>query len=172
MWVLMNTHGYLNTRGYPHSGYPRGYGAGTGIIFIQRGRVSYYPYPWIPIDIPRSVSNMLCVVILGLQHVLLCFSQRWLVGATPTFLLIIPSYWRLIVWLKIVLASKSRCFASKSRCFSTFQVVWWWLMIVDDWVYSPTFKICVRVRLGSTQILCSRTFTLEVSIEPQISKPT
>jgi len=24
----MNTHGYLNTRGYPHSGYPRGYGQG------------------------------------------------------------------------------------------------------------------------------------------------
>jgi len=46
----MGTHGYLNTRGYPHSGYPRGYGAGTGIIFIKRGGNGYhtirtYGYP-------------------------------------------------------------------------------------------------------------------------------
>ena len=53
-WVPMNTHGYINTRGYSHNGYPRGYGADTGIIFIQRGRVSYYPYPWVPIDIPKG----------------------------------------------------------------------------------------------------------------------
>ena len=38
----MNTHGYLNTNGYPHSGYPRGYGAGTGIIFIKRGGHGYH----------------------------------------------------------------------------------------------------------------------------------
>jgi len=41
-WVPMNTHGYLNTHGYPHSGYPRGYGAGTSIIFIQRGGDGYH----------------------------------------------------------------------------------------------------------------------------------
>ena len=33
----MNADGYLNTRRYPHSGYPRGYGADTNIIFIKRG---------------------------------------------------------------------------------------------------------------------------------------
>jgi len=38
----MNTHGYLNTRGYRHSGYPRGYGAGTDIRFIQRGGDEYH----------------------------------------------------------------------------------------------------------------------------------
>jgi len=37
----MGTHEYLNTRGYQHSGYPRGYGAGTGIIFIKRGGHGY-----------------------------------------------------------------------------------------------------------------------------------
>ena len=54
-----------NTDGYPHRGYRRGYMADTGIIFIQRGghgyyiypmgrgRVSYYLYPWVPIDIPK-----------------------------------------------------------------------------------------------------------------------
>jgi len=46
----MGTHGYLNTHGYPHSGYPRGYGVGTCIIFIQRGGDEYhtirtYGYP-------------------------------------------------------------------------------------------------------------------------------
>jgi len=38
----MNTHGYLNTCGYSHSGYPRGYGTGTGIIFIKRVRDEYH----------------------------------------------------------------------------------------------------------------------------------
>ena len=38
----MGTHGYLNTHGYPYSEYPRGYGAGTGIIFIQRGGDMYH----------------------------------------------------------------------------------------------------------------------------------
>jgi len=33
----MNTHGYLNNRGYP-----RGYGADTGIIFIKRDRDGYH----------------------------------------------------------------------------------------------------------------------------------
>ena len=41
LWVPMNTHGYLNTRGYPHSGYPRRYRTDTGIIFIQRGGDRY-----------------------------------------------------------------------------------------------------------------------------------
>jgi len=44
----MGTHGYLNTCGYPHSGYSRGYSADTGIIFIQRNeyhniRIHGYP---------------------------------------------------------------------------------------------------------------------------------
>jgi len=34
-------HGYCNTRGYPHSGYPRGYGVDTDIIFIQRDGDEY-----------------------------------------------------------------------------------------------------------------------------------
>ena len=38
----MGTHVYLNTRKYPHSGYPRGYVAGTSIIFIQRGGDEYH----------------------------------------------------------------------------------------------------------------------------------
>jgi len=38
----MGTHEYLNTHGYPHSGYPREYGADTGIIFIQRGGDGYH----------------------------------------------------------------------------------------------------------------------------------
>ena len=38
----MGTHGYLNTHGYPYSGYPRGYEAGPGIIFIQRGGDEYH----------------------------------------------------------------------------------------------------------------------------------
>jgi len=38
----MGTHEYLNTCGYPHSGYPRRYGAGTSIIFIKRGRDGYH----------------------------------------------------------------------------------------------------------------------------------
>jgi len=37
----MNTHGYFNTHMYPYSGYPRGYGTDTGMIFIQRGRHEY-----------------------------------------------------------------------------------------------------------------------------------
>jgi len=37
----MNTHGYLNTRGYPHSEYSRGCGEGTSIIFIQRSGNEY-----------------------------------------------------------------------------------------------------------------------------------
>ena len=36
------THGYLNTHGYPWSGYPRGYGEGTYIIFIQRSGDMYH----------------------------------------------------------------------------------------------------------------------------------
>jgi hypothetical protein len=38
----MGTHGYLNTHGYPYSGYPRAYEAGTGIICIQRGGDMYH----------------------------------------------------------------------------------------------------------------------------------
>ena len=38
----MGTHGYLNTHGYPHSGYPQGYRAGTSIIFIQRDGAGYH----------------------------------------------------------------------------------------------------------------------------------
>ena len=38
----MGTHGYLNTHGYRYSEYPRGYGAGTGIILIQRGGDGYH----------------------------------------------------------------------------------------------------------------------------------
>jgi len=38
----MGTHEYLNTHRYPHSGYPRGYGADTYIIFIQRGGDGYH----------------------------------------------------------------------------------------------------------------------------------
>jgi len=41
-WVPMNTHGYLNTHWYPHSGYPRGYGAVTSIIFIKQDGNGYY----------------------------------------------------------------------------------------------------------------------------------
>jgi len=37
----MGTHGYFNSHRYPHSGYPRGYGAGTEMIFIQRGGHGY-----------------------------------------------------------------------------------------------------------------------------------
>lgn len=37
----MNTHGYLNIHGYPHSGYPRGYRA-TSIIFIQPDMDGYH----------------------------------------------------------------------------------------------------------------------------------
>ena len=51
----MNTHGYLNTRGYTHSGYPRGYGGGHRypIYPTRREHVSYYPYLWVSIDIPN-----------------------------------------------------------------------------------------------------------------------
>jgi len=38
----MGTHGYFNIRGYPHSGYLRGYWADTGIIFIQLGGDEYH----------------------------------------------------------------------------------------------------------------------------------
>jgi hypothetical protein len=38
----MGAHGYLNTHGYQYSGYPRGYGADMGIIFIQRGGDMYH----------------------------------------------------------------------------------------------------------------------------------
>jgi len=50
-WVPMNTHGYLNIRGYLYSGYAQGYEADTSIIFIQRSGNEYhticiYRYPW------------------------------------------------------------------------------------------------------------------------------
>jgi len=38
-------HGYSwipQYHGYPHSGYPRGYGADTGIIFIQQDGDEYH----------------------------------------------------------------------------------------------------------------------------------
>ena len=38
----MGTHGYLNTHRYSYSWYPRGYGTGTSIIFIQRGGDEYH----------------------------------------------------------------------------------------------------------------------------------
>ena len=38
----MGTHEYLNIHGYPYSGYPRGYGAGTDIIFIPRDGDGYH----------------------------------------------------------------------------------------------------------------------------------
>jgi len=38
----MGTRGYLNTRGYPHNRYPRGYEAYMGIIFIQRTGDGYH----------------------------------------------------------------------------------------------------------------------------------
>ena len=40
----MGTHEYFNNRG--HSGYPRGYGADRGIIFIQR--VGFFFFPKMP----------------------------------------------------------------------------------------------------------------------------
>ena len=41
-WVPMNTHGYLNTYGYPHSGYSREYGTDTSIIYIQQDGDGYH----------------------------------------------------------------------------------------------------------------------------------
>ena len=57
----MGTHGYLNTHGYPYSGYPRGYGAGTGIILIQRGGDGYHvirTYVYLLISLAFAVDHV------------------------------------------------------------------------------------------------------------------
>ena len=57
----MGTHGYLNTHGYPYSGYPRAYEAGTGIICIQRGGDMYHIIRthWYPLtSLAFAVDNV------------------------------------------------------------------------------------------------------------------
>jgi len=78
----MNTPGYL-TRGYPHSGYPRGYGTDTGIIFIKRGRDVYHTIRthWCPLtslspvcfssvscNVESIPLNVLSLLVLNFQH--------------------------------------------------------------------------------------------------------
>jgi len=64
----MGSHEYLNTHEYPHSGYPRGYGAGTGIIFIQRGEDGYhtirtYEFPFTSLITRRTKPEILGHVV-------------------------------------------------------------------------------------------------------------
>jgi len=77
-WVPMNTHGFFNTHGYPHSGYPRGYEAGTGIIFIQRGGLGYHTirthgYPFT--SLPNAASSKFISLEGGNWGVLLVISS-------------------------------------------------------------------------------------------------
>jgi len=95
----MGTHGYLNTRGYPHSGYPRGYGAGTGIIFIKRDGEGYHTicthgYPLTSLVMEADVATVAGLVIFSarcafaLVTLLQCVIIDSIRNIKPLFLLI------------------------------------------------------------------------------------